>query len=137
MVAVNVFPQGINSEFSGALLSNTPEELAQIAGLSDAGSYIKAALDLVETGGLSSDNIWVINLWPPGMVWLNGALITVFGANYAVAYALLLALLWALFFTYFAFRILDSWGLVAATLGLAILLSLGPFPNWIFDSGFF
>ena len=137
LVIVSVFPLGIDSQVMGASLADSPEELAVSFGLSDAGSYLKASIELNQLGGLTSDKYWVINLWPPGMVWLNGALISLFGSSYAVAYALLVTLFWGTFFTLFALRLLKIWGIVASALGSALLILAGPFQNWIFDNGLF
>jgi hypothetical protein len=137
LVAISIFPLGLDSVYLGATLRNSPEELAESFGLSDAGSYLKAALELHSLGGLTSDKHWVINLWPPGMVLLNAALISIFGTNFAIAYAVLIAILWSTFFYFLGIKILERWGVVPSVISLALLISSGPFQNWIFDNGLF
>lgn len=51
-------------------------DVRQSWGSSDAGSYLQAALSLHDSGTIPEEDRWILNLWPPGMVWLNLALVT-------------------------------------------------------------
>jgi hypothetical protein len=134
---VSVFPNGVDSVHLGAKLSDSPQELFEIFGLSDSGSYMRAALELQNLGGLTPDKYWVIGLWPPGMVILNAALIQVFGDGFGVAYGLLTVTVWTALLSAFGIKILRRFGSIAAFASSALVLASGPMQIWIFDSGLF
>lgn len=134
---VSVFPEGVDSVHLGARLSNSPNEIVEIFGLSDGGSYLKAAIELSTLGGLTTDKFWVINLWPPGMVIVNAALIEVFGNGYGVAYGLLIVIVWTTLLSAFAVKVLRRFGSLAAFTSSALVLVSGPMQSWIFGSGLF
>jgi len=121
----------------GVSLLDSPDKMAEVFGLGDSGSYLKAALELSQLDGLTQDKHWVINLWPPGMVLLNGFLIEFFGGAFAIAYSLLLILLWSTFVSIFAVKVEALWGLNAALLSSVLILLSGPFQFWIFNRGLF
>jgi len=137
LVFSSVFSSGLASTFLGGALTDSPDKLAETFGLSDAGSYLSAAIELHDLDGLSANQYWVINLWPPGMVLLNATLIAVFGPNFSIAYALLTGLAWSLFFTFFALQARKVWGWGVAATASALVIASGPFQNWIFSTGLF
>jgi hypothetical protein len=55
--------------------------LEGVNGLNDAVSFFDLALDLYRTGHVSPANAWLINLWPPGFVALEAAILKVFGTR--------------------------------------------------------
>jgi hypothetical protein len=134
---VSIFSWGIANQNLGADLFNSAKELSDIFGYGDNGSFLKAAIELQELGGLTNEKPWVINIWPPGMVWLNALLIQVFGSYFALAYASLLAITWASLISYVALKVLNKFGLFSAFAFSALLLASSPLQVWIFGFGFF
>jgi hypothetical protein len=134
---VSIFSWGFGNQNLGADLLNSAKELSDVFGYGDNGSFLKAAIELQELGGLTNDKHWVINLWPPGMVWLNALLIQVFGKYFALAYASLLAITWASLISYVAFKVRIKFGLFLAFLFSALVLASSPLQYWIFGFGFF
>lgn len=137
LVVVSVFPQGFQSLHFGATLTDTPLVMSEKFGYADAGSYLKGALELSELGGLTADKHWIINLWPPGMVWLNAALIAVVGSKYGVVYAICVASIWALLLSIFAVKVSKIFGKLMAYVSVSLVAALSPLQNWIFDYGIF
>ena len=75
-------------------LSTPPQQLLQVLGESDAGSYLRLALDLLDLK-IKEENRWILLLWPPGMVSLNVAsLISPFG--YIFTFSALSAAIWTI-----------------------------------------
>jgi hypothetical protein len=136
-VLASVFPSGVDSVHLGAKLSDPPEKIAQIFGFSDAGSYLKAAIELQNLGGLTTDKFWVLNLWPPGMVLLNAGLIQLFGDGFGVAYGLLTVFVWTTLLSAFGLRLLKRFGSIAAFASSALILVSSPMQMWILGTGLF
>lgn len=137
LVFFSVFPLGFMLQSLGISLLYEPELIAEAFGFGDSGSYLKAALELNYLNGLTQDKHWVINLWPPGMVLLNGLLIHFFGSSYAVAYSFLVALSWSVFISVFSIKVRKVWGTRVSLLASALILVSGPFQFWIFHRGLF
>lgn len=74
--------------------------------MGDPASFATAAIDIAKHGWLSSANVWIIDLWPPGFILLEALIIKVLGANApvilvlqvlaAALFSIVLALLYAL-----------------------------------------
>ena len=47
--------------------------------MGDPTSFATAAIDIAETGGISSANEWIFNLWPPGFILMQALIIKVLG----------------------------------------------------------
>jgi hypothetical protein len=133
-----IFFQGLNTPHGLVTLQLAPQRMAQIFGFSDQGSYLQAALDLIATGKNTPQWAWVLNLWPPGMVWLDAGIIRFSPLDYGVTIGLITALLWsatlALLTWPFMRRLKPA--LVVLLVELAIL-GTSPFQSWMFDEGLF
>ena len=67
----------------------TLQQLMQgAAGLGDPGSFATAALDVAANGWISSSNAWIFNLWPPGFVLLEAAIVKILGQDVPVIFVL-------------------------------------------------
>ena len=95
VVLVFIFFQGLNSPHSLVTLQLSPQRMAQIFGLGDAGSYLNTSLSLIATGHTTQEWAWVMNGWPAGMVWLDAGIIRFSTLDYGVTLGLITALLWS------------------------------------------
>jgi len=59
----------------------TLQQLISVSPMGDPTYFAKAALDVAENGFISSENVWIFNLWPPGFVLVEALIIKVFGIN--------------------------------------------------------
>jgi len=106
-------------------LSTPAEEARQAFGASDGGSYLQAALGLRDLGpwGIGG-NDWIYGNWPPGMVILNLALLSIERST-GIPYVLLLvsavSLIWTLILTRIAWVLEKR----KSGVGMAFLLVLG------------
>ena len=83
------------------LLSNASQWRTYF-GQGDAGSYLMVARDLVGDLSVDVNNRWALQLWPPGMPFLEYAIISLFGAQAVVlALACLTSALWSSVFVLF------------------------------------
>lgn len=137
LVGVSLFPNGLNSTHFGVMLLESPERLSEVFGYSDAGSYLKASMELEALNYLTANQHWVINLWPPGMVWLDAALLRLFGSSFALSLAILSGLIWVTVASVFAIKIRTNFGQPLAYLSVTFLLMSSPLQIWIFDAGLF
>jgi len=138
VVLVFIFFQGLNTPHGLATLQLAPERMAEIFNLRDSGSYLRAALDLIATGQNTPQWAWVLNLWPPGMVWLDAAIIRFSPLDYGVTIGLITALLWSatLAVLTWPFMRMVKPALIVLLVELAIL-GTSPFQSWMFDEGLF
>jgi len=138
VVTIFVFFQGLNTPHGLVTLQLAPQRMAQIFGFSDQGSYLQAALNLVATGKNTPQWAWVLNLWPPGMVWLDAGIIRFSPLDYGVTIGLITALLWSATLAVLTWPFMRGVkpALVVLPLELAIL-GTSPFQSWMFDEGLF
>ena len=112
--------------------------MAQIFGLGDEGSYLQAALSLVATGRNTQQWAWVLNVWPPGMVWLDAGIIRFSPLGYGVTIGLITALLWSATLAVLTWPFMR--GVKPALIVLLVefaILGTSPFQSWMFDEGLF
>jgi hypothetical protein len=138
VVMIFIFLQGLNTPHGLVTLQLAPKRMAQIFGFSDQGSYLQAALSLIAAGKNTPQWAWVLNLWPPGMVWLDAGIIRFSPFDYGVTIGLITALLWsaALALLTWPFMRHVKPALVVLLVELAIL-GTSPFQSWMFDEGLF
>lgn len=138
LLLVFIFFQGLNTPHGLATMQLAPERMAEIFSLRDSGSYLRAALDLIATGQNTPQLAWVLNLWPPGMVWLDAAIIRFSPLDYGVTIGLITALLWSatLAVLTWPFMRMVKPALIVLLVELAIL-GTSPFQSWMFDEGLF
>ena len=72
-------PQGFETLVSGynVPLDATPSQARRIFGGSDAGSLLGAAISFHDTGIIVLEWKWVYAFWPPGMIWVDRAMLSV------------------------------------------------------------
>jgi len=138
MVLVFIFFQGLNTPHGLVTLQLAPERMAQIFGFSDQGSYLQAAISLIATGHNTQQWAWVLNLWPPGMVWLDAGIIRFSPLDYGVTIGLITALLWSATLAVLTWPFMR--GVKPALVVLLVefaILGTSPFQSWMFDEGLF
>ena len=59
--------------------SLTLQQLIITTQMGDPGYFATAAIDIAENGWISSNNQWILNLWPPGFILLEALIIKVLG----------------------------------------------------------
>ena len=110
--------------------------MVQIYGFSDSGSYLQAALSLIEHGQNIPEWQWVLNLWPPGMVWLDAAIIVISPQGFGVILGFVTSAVWATTFSVIAWPLMRTKGAVAFVLLTELLvLATSPFQSWMLDEG--
>jgi len=138
LVASLLFYAGLNTPHGLITLQLEPERMASILGQGDSGSSLGAALDLAHNGALSASWAWVLNLWPPGMVWLEAAVIKFSPVSFGVSMAIVISLVWGTAVSLLSwpfFRGMRS--LIAILLVELLILGTSPFQSWMFDEGLF
>ena len=133
-----IFFQGLNTPHGLVTLQLAPQRMAQIFGDADSGSYLKAALSLIAKGQNTPEWAWVLNLWPPGMVWLDAGIIRFSPLDYGVTIGLITALLWSATLSVLTWPFMRRMkpAVVVLLVELAIL-GTSPFQSWMFDEGLF
>lgn len=138
IVAAILFFLGLNTPHGLVTLELPATRMAQIFGYADAGSYLQAAQSLVTNGRTIPDWAWVLNLWPPGMVWLDGMALHFSPLAFGVTIALVTALVWSIPLAILSWPFMKSpqSALVVFVVELAAL-GTSPFQSWMFDEGLF
>jgi len=127
------FPDGFDSPKFVTTLTENPEKMRELFGLSDAGSYLGAALQLVRDGFLDAGNNWIMNLWPPGMVILDAFLLR-YLQNYipfGVALMSLTAMVWYAILLAFALALHRVWGFLSALGLITVVVLLSPIRGYV------
>lgn len=129
---------GVDTPHGKIKMAMLPSKLIEILGSSDAGSYLSAASDLVRNSSNTANWQWVLNLWPPGMVWLDALLIRFSPIGFTWGFALILATVWGTALTLLVIPFVKSWlSIVVLAFCELFLLSMSPFQSWILDEGLF
>lgn len=141
-VLLFIFFQGLNTPHGLVTLQLAPERMAQIFGFSDGGSFLKAAFDLVATGHNTPQGnpewTWVLNLWPPGMVWLDAGILRFSPLDYGVSIGLITALLWSVTLAVVTWPFMRNLTSTSAVILVELaVLGTSPFQSWMFDEGLF
>jgi hypothetical protein len=135
-------PEGLSSRVSKYSIPITEgaRSAAKTFGGSDAGSLLTAALSLVDKGLLDGAQFWVYNLWPPGMIGIDAALVTLersTGVPISLAMVLLNCAAWAaLIGTVFRMVLAARGSLQAWLAGIGLLIFSGV-SNWGVKDGLF
>jgi hypothetical protein len=138
MVLIVIFFQGLNTPHGLVTLQLAPERMAKIFGFADAGSYLQASLSLIDTGRNTPQWAWVLNLWPPGMVWLDAGIIRFSPLDYGVTIGLITALLWSVTLALLTWPFMRKVKLALVVLLVEIaIIGTSPFQSWMFDEGLF
>jgi hypothetical protein len=72
------------------LFSTIDHILDGLVAINDPGSFAQGASDVAKYGWLTPADEWILHLWPPGFVFLEAALLRVFGFNVPIIFALLI-----------------------------------------------
>jgi hypothetical protein len=114
-------------------LGATAEELTKIFGYGDAGSYALGARSVFQNGGwFGPEANWIITLWPPGLPFIEGTFMRLFGENVrlALCLAVLSCVMWATTFACCAVFLRKYASLTAALLSPLLLLATGLFRDF-------
>lgn len=136
-VFLTVFPNGLSSNHFGVQIRTPPHQMAEKFGYSDAGSYLKTALELASQDEIPKSSFWIINLWPPGMPALEAVLLKVSAENFGVVYAATIAFLWSVLILIFTLRVLREFGYLKAFGSASLLMLTSPLQSWILGNGIF
>ena len=124
-------PKGLSSLAAWVSIPVTTRsaEAAEAFGFSDAGSLLKAAMSLRESGTITPEWQWVYNLWPPGMVIVDRVMLeleALINVPIVLLMVVLGCLVWAaLFGTWFA-MVRSRWGSIPAVVfGIGAVLYSG------------
>jgi hypothetical protein len=136
LVALVLFYGGLDAHHGAVTLGMSPQDMVAAYGSGDAGSYLKAAIALAQHGRVPPDSWWVLNLWPPGMVWVDALAVAFSPFPLGATVALALSAVWGV-----ALALL-TWPLVRRRrwlLGVAVaellVLATWPFESWMLDDG--
>jgi hypothetical protein len=69
---------------------STLVDYAKSARFGDPQSFATGALDIARHGWFTPDNMWLVTVWPPGFMLLEGVLLRLFGENAPVLIPLLI-----------------------------------------------
>lgn len=128
-------PQGFDTVFYGHPALTSAASLIPQLGASDAGSYLGAALDL-QDGQITTEYLWVLNLWPPGMPLILATMIKLGGgASPVIPMIVLICLLWSAVFTVLASIVLKRRGYVLMALFAVVWLLSPVFTGWTIQRG--
>lgn len=107
-------------------------------GQSDASAYARLGLEIASTGKLANENLFALNMWPPGQMIFNSLIFRLFGIdNWGLVYVLIMIFSWT-----FTVWLIYFNKLVASNLNVSILLYTIFFlfihyNNWILGIGIF
>jgi hypothetical protein len=136
IVAAVIFYGGLGAHHGVVTLDMSPKEIVTAYGPGDAGSYLQGALALTESGRIPPDSWWVLDLWPPGMVWVDALAIAYSPFPVAVTVALALSVVWGVALALLTWPVVRRrrWLLGVAVVDL-VVLATWPFEAWILDEG--
>jgi len=132
--------QGVDTNFFGASVGSSTEEVAKkwING-QDNETVFQAAFSWYKFGILNDPNwVWVTNLWPPGMIFINYAIISVIGFN-GKFIAVLIAVnscLWSSVFLFVLKSEKSRFHRMVFFVGSSYLLSSWMFQQWVMGTWF-
>ncbi len=111
----------------GDLFSFTIPQMIETVPMGDSRSFGEGALDIVNHGWLTEDNIYIFKVWPPGFVFLEVAIIKIFGedAPFMLVLLCLISVLLA-FFMLKLYRTLSFW--IPSKLAFILPMTLFAFP---------
>ena len=133
-----LFFHGTNTAHGLVTMELSPERMIAIFGFADAGSYLQAAENLIANSRSTPEWAWVLNLWPPGMVWLDAAIIRFSPLDFGVTFGLVVALVWSLTLSVLTWPFIRSLRWIALVIVAELaLLGSSPFQSWMFDEGLF
>lgn len=131
-----IFFLGADAPIGRVSLGLSPERLVELYGFADAGSYLQAAIDLETNNANTAGWAWTLNLWPPGMVWLNALILRFSPLDIAVSVGLISAFVWSLPFALLTRVFMTSWVRLATVVAIELaVLGTSPFQSWMLDEG--
>ena len=137
IIFLSLFPVGTESVHFNVKLSDSTSKMSETFGYSDAGSYLKAALELSSLNQLTSNQHWVINLWPPGMLLLDAFLVRVFNDGFGIALAMLTSIVWFCLLYAFSLKVRQKFGFLVALLSTSLLAISPALQSWVIGSGIY
>lgn len=131
-----LFYAGIDTAHGLISLQMSSDEIVRVYGFSDAGSYLQAAQNLIANGRSTPEFAWVLNLWPPGMVWMNALILYASPLPFALTFALVSALVWSVSLAVVTWHFVKSARSIVLVFALELLvLSTSSFQSWVLDEG--
>lgn len=128
-------PQWTQTLFYGLPATASIRKLLPVLGISDAGSYLNAAVDL-QDGSISVAHQWILNLWPPGMPVLLATMVKLgHGASPILPMVFVICILWSVVLSILAVVLIPRRGFI--TLGVfAVFWVVSPiFVGWTIHGG--
>ena len=133
-----IFFYGASTAHGLVTMDLSPKRMIAIFGFADAGSYLQAAENLIANSRSTEEWAWVLNLWPPGMVWLDAAIIRFSPLGFGLTFGLVVSLVWSLTLSVLTWPFVRSLRWIAVVLVVELaLLGSSPFQSWMFDEGLF
>lgn len=120
-------------------LFRTPKVLMNELGGGDKRWYFEAALNLHNFGYLIPDNYWIINLWPPGMMWTNYLMLDIFPSKrlYTLALIIFTSLALSLLLTVSVKFVIKETNTPTGIFFLVLLLISSTMRDWIISTEIF
>ena len=78
ILLVGVFVRDIPGQSS--IFINAESFLAE-GGYGDPRSFVTGGLDVYKNGWWTAENLWLVKIWPPGFMYLEGIIFKIFGEN--------------------------------------------------------
>lgn len=133
-----MFFEGPSTRRAHVSLDSSPRDMLPVFGGSDSGSYLGAAFDLVANGTNTDAWAWVLNLWPPGMVWIDALILRLSPLPFGVSIGLLNAFAWSVPLAILTRAFVKTRkALVITLLVESAVLATSPFYSWMLDEGLF
>jgi hypothetical protein len=110
--------------------TTTLPQVIQTRSMGDPVYFATAALDIAEHGWISAGNEWTLNLWPPGFILMEAAIIKLMGRDAPVILILqVFAAVLLAFLMVLLSRLLKPWSSNAVSLLLPLVIILFPMPR--------
>lgn len=134
-----LFNDLLDTRHFGTPLINNPSLMRKIFGTTDAGYYLEAGIQLDSLSKVTSDTLWIFNLWPPGQPIVLGAILRIIKNDeiFGLVLGSLIATTWGVFLGFLAWEAKKHFGRMIAMLFLVLPATVGPLKNWIFGYGMF
>jgi hypothetical protein len=137
LLITRALPDGLNTQILGNSLFENSINIVPSLGMADSAWYLTAALDLRDFK-IETQNSWIFNLWPPGMIIYYYFLDAVtFGSGVIFLHLVILSFLWSLNYTLFSNYLIDHKANLSF-IAFTFLWIFSPLVNyWKSEVGFF
>jgi hypothetical protein len=121
-------------------LLKTPSAIITTLGWDHDGRWhLEASLNLQNYGYLITENHWIVNLWPPGMIWTNFAILEIIPSEkyFTLALIVFTSFFLSLLLTYSVTFLLTITNLFITFVGILLLLFSSSMRDWIISENIF